>query len=192
MNKIIVFNFMTIDGFFAGPNGEIDWFSKDEESGKFSDEQSKSSGTLIFGHTTYEMMASFWPTPEAENLAPGTAEIMRYAPKVVFSKTLHNIKEGPNWKNIKVLKEINPAEIVKLKEKDEKGIVILGSGSIIRQFTNLGLIDEFQLMVRPVILGKGISLFKDVQKMNLNLINTRTFRNGNVLFIYRILNNGTK
>src|SRR5712692_373891 len=114
MRKIGMFNSVTVDGFFAGPNGEIDWFKHDDELNEFSIEQSKSGNTLIFGHTTYEMMASYWPTPDAMKTNPVVAGIMNSIPKIVFSKTRKEAKEGPNWKNIKLLHEIKPEEIAKL------------------------------------------------------------------------------
>lgn len=186
MRKISVFNHVTVDGFFAGPHGEIDWFKvikKDDEYDAYTHRQSKSSNTLIFGHTTYEMMKSYWPTPDAIKNDPGMAKVVNNNPKIVFSKTLESVEEGPNWKNIRILHEIRPEEILKLKEKED--ITILGSGTIVQQFANLGLIDEYQLVIAPVILGAGKYLFKDVKKMNLKLVDTRTFKNGIVLLTYR-------
>lgn len=186
MRKIISFTLVSVDGYFAGPNGEIDWFkTEDEENRDFSGEQSKSSSLLIFGRTTYELMAGFWPTPEAIKQNPVVADVMNNVRKVVFSKTMKPVKDGPVWKNVTVLREINPQEIRKWKEQGEGGIAILGSGTIVRQFANLGLIDEYGLMVTPIILGAGKYLFKDVKRMNLDLINTRTFRNGRVLLTYK-------
>jgi dihydrofolate reductase len=188
MGKIGVFNFMSVDGFFAGPHGEIDWFKdikKDEEYETFTHRGASSGGTLIFGRTTYEMMASFWPTPEAIRLDPGMAEVLNNSPKIVFSKTLESVEEGPHWKNIRLLNEINPEEIIKLKKQNSKGMTILGSGQIVQQFTNLGLIDEFQLAIYPVILGEGRAMFKDVKRQNLKLLEARSFKNGMVVLHYQ-------
>jgi dihydrofolate reductase len=186
MRKITIFNHMTFDGFFAGPNGEIDWFKlikKDDEYDRYIHQQSESGHTLIFGHTTYEMMKSYWPTPEAIKSDPGMAQVVNNSPKIVFSKTLQSVEEGPNWKNIKLFHEIKQEEIRKLKEKED--MTILGSGTIVQQFANLGLIDEYSLAIVPVILGAGKSLFKDVKKMNLKPADARTFRNGIVLLTYK-------
>lgn len=186
MGKITVFIHMTADGFFAGPNGEIDWFKliqKDDEWDAYTHKQAKSGNTLIFGHTTYELMKMFWPTPEAIKADPDMARVLNYNPKIVFSKTLHSVEEMPNWKNIKLLHEIKPEEIQKLKI--ERDMTLLGSGTIVQQFANLDLIDEYSLVVVPVILGSGKSLFKDVKKMKLKLLETRTFKNGFVLFRYQ-------
>lgn len=187
MRKIIVFNLVSVDGFFAGPKGEIDWFNTDNEFQEFSIEnaQSKSSDMLIFGHTTYELMANYWPTPDALKNDPIVAGFMNSIPKIVFSKTLKDVKEGPHWKNIKVFHEIKPEEIVELKEQEGRDIMIFGSGTIVQQFANLDLIDEYHLIVNPIILGAGKYLFKDVKKMNLKLLDTRTFKSGNVLLTYR-------
>ncbi|CAG0971283.1 dihydrofolate reductase [Methanosarcinales archaeon] len=189
MRKISVFNHVTVDGFFAGPNGEIDWFKvikKDDEWDKYTHEQSSRSGnTLIFGHTTYEMMKSYWPTPDAIKNDPDMSRVVNNSLKIVFSKTLQSVEEGPNWKNIMLFYEIKREEIIKLKEEEGEDFTILGSGSIVQQFANHGLIDEYQLAIVPVVLGVGKSLFKDVKKMNLKLLEAKTFKNGIVLLTYR-------
>jgi len=183
--SISVFNHITIDGFFAGPKGEIDWFKtiqKDDEYDAFTHQQSKSGATLVFGRTTYEMMKSYWPTPEAIKADPEMAEVMDNSPKVVFSKTLERVEEGPNWKNVRLLREIDRDEIANLKKQGD--VVILGSGSIVQQFADLGLIDQYQLVVVPIVLGEGKQLFKDVRKKELHLGNSRAFRNGVVVLEY--------
>ena len=187
MRKIIVFNLVSVDGFFAGPKGEIDWFNADEEFQNFSTEnaRSKSSDMLIFGRVTYELMARYWPTPDALKNDPVVAGFMNSVQKIVFSRALKNVKEGPHWKNIKILHEIKPEDIIKLKEQEGLNILIFGSGTIVQQFANLGLIDEYQLIVNPIVLGSGKYLFKDVKKMNLKLLSTRTFKSGNILLTYR-------
>ncbi len=187
MRKISVFNHMTIDGFFAGPKGEIDWFKeikKDDEWEKYTHSQARSGGgMLMFGHTTYEMMKSYWPTPDAISNDPDMAKAVNNSPKIVFSKTLQSVEEGPDWKNITLFHEIKPKEILKLKEN--KDITIMGSGTIVQQLANLDLIDEYNLVVVPIILGAGKPLFKDVEKMNLKLLEARMFKNGIVLLRYQ-------
>ena len=194
MRKIIVFDLATIDGFFAGPNGEIDWHNYDDEMGAHSIEQLKTLGTLIFGRTTYELMASYWATPDGIKSEPVVAGIMNNIPKIVFSETLKKVDDGPVWKNVTVFHEIKPEEVIKMKEQGGGDIAIFGSGTIVQQFTNLGLIDEYRLIVNPLILGNGKPLFKDIKnKLNLKLLNTRVFKNGNVLLCYQPLGNeGTK
>jgi dihydrofolate reductase len=186
MGKIGSFTHVSLDGYFAGPNGEIDWFkTQDEEDREFSARASRLSGTLIFGHTTYEMMAAYWPTPEAMKSNPDVAKVMNIAPKIVFSRTMKPVKDGPLWKNVRVIPEIKREEILRLAEEAGGDFVILGSGSIVQQFARLGLIDEFQLVVNPVILGAGKYLFRDVNRMNLELLEMRPFRNGRVFLRYR-------
>ena len=184
MRKIAAFTIISLDGYFAGPNGEIDWFkNNDDEDNLFAVESANPSATLLFGRTTYEMMAGFWPTPDAVKASPSVANTMNNAPKIVFSKTLKP-KEGPVWKNVTVVPEINREGIIELKKQAGGDMVILGSGSIVRQLANLGLIDEYQLLVNPIILGSGKYLFNDVNRTNLKLLESRSFGSGKVLLRY--------
>lgn len=186
MRNIISFTNVSVDGFFAGPRGEIDWFKRegDDEERKFSEDASRSPATLIMGRTTYEMMASFWPTPYAIKSEPVMAEVMNDSPKMVFSRTMKPVMDGQIWKGVTVVPEFKPEEMMNLKEDGNGTYVILGSGSIVQQFAHHDLIDEYQLMVHPVILGAGKYLFKDFSRMNLNLLETRTFRSGKVFLKY--------
>jgi dihydrofolate reductase len=182
MRKIIISNMVTVDGYFAGPNGEIDWHVVDKEFNEYAKEMLESVDTLLFGKITYDLMAGYWPTDAGIQDSPVIAKAMNSLAKIVFSKTL----KKADWKNTKIMKEINPEEIKKLKEQPGKDMVILGSGIIVDQFTNLGLIDEYRLIVNPVILGKGKPLFKDVDRsIKLKLLKTKTFKSGNVLLYYQ-------
>jgi dihydrofolate reductase len=190
MSRISVFNHVSIDGFFAGPNGELDWFyslSCDADWYKYTHSQAAGSSTLIFGHTTYEMMKSYWPTPNAIKNDPVMAKSVNESPKIVFSKKLKKVEEGPIWKNITLYHKINPDEIIKLKKKID--MMILGSGSIVQQFSNLNLIDDYFLVVVPVILGKGKSFFENVKKKDIKLVNAKPFKNCIVLLHYSLLKN---
>jgi dihydrofolate reductase len=176
---------VSVDGFFAGPHGEIDWFkaiSRDEEYERFTHQQSKSESTLMFGRTTYEMMKSYWPTPDAIKNDPQMAAVMNNSPKIVFSKTLKTVEEGPNWENVTLVRQIRRDAILEWKRKSD--ITILGSGSIVQQLANLGLIDEYQLVVVPLVLGSGKRLFQDVKKIDLHLQDSRAFANGIVVVKY--------
>jgi dihydrofolate reductase len=176
---------VTVDGFFAGPNGEINWHNYDDEMSAHSTAQMKTLGTLIFGRTTYELMASYWPTPAGIDSEPVVAGIMNNIPKIVFSKIMKDVKDGPVWKNVQVFHEINLEEINKLKKQEGKDIAIFGSGTVVQQFANLGLIDEYRLIVNPLIMGAGMSLFRGIEhRLNLKLINSKVFKNGNVLLCY--------
>jgi dihydrofolate reductase len=183
MRKIIVFENVTLDGFMAGPNGELDWAIRDDEVTQYSKGGQASTDMFLFGRVTYEMMASFWPTPAGETTNPVFAEFLNNTPKIVFSTTL----QTADWQNTEVSNELNKDEILKLKQQHGKNMMIFGSGTIVEQLTNLGLIDEYQLMVNPVILGKGKSLFKGIkERINMKLVKTKTFSNGIVLLQYQM------
>lgn len=182
MRKIIVFENVTLDGFMAGPNGEFDWAIRDDEVTQNSEEGNNSIDMFLFGRVTYDIMASFWPTPAGKSANPVFANALNNAAKIVFSRTL----EKADWNNTRVVKELTKEEILKLKQGSGKNMMIFGSGTLIEQLTNLDLIDEYQLMVNPVILGKGKPLFKGIKdRKHLKLANTKTFNNGIVLLQYQ-------
>lgn len=192
MNTITVFDHISIDGFFAGPHEEIDWFQDvhDDEWNRYAQGHADlSHHTLMLGHRTYEMMKSWWPTPAAMQMDSRMAEVMNNSPKIVFSRTIKSIKEEAHWKNIRLFREIKPQEIRKLKESGN--ITILGSGSIVQQVANLGLIDEYSLVVVPIVLGAGKPMFKDVERLNLKLLEAKTFKNGVVVLRYQPNRNNT-
>ena len=179
MRKIIVSNYVSLDGFFAGPNGEIDWFVWDEETAKYSRGLAASIDTILFGRVTYELMAGYWPTIATED--PVITEYMNHSPKIVFSRTL----EKADWKNTKLIKELNKEEILNLKKQPGKDMVIYGSGSIVSTLAKWGLIDDYRLFVNPVVLGSGKPLFKGLDgKLQLKLFSTKTFHCGVVLLHY--------
>jgi dihydrofolate reductase len=188
MRKISVFIHVTLDGFFSGPNDEIDWFKvikKDAEWEKHTHKESQSGSTLLFGATTYKMMKGFWPTPAGIQSDPQMAKVMNESPKIVVSKTLKSVEDEPNWKNVTILRGLNYDTITKLKEDGSRAITILGSGSIIQQFANMDLIDEYELVVVPIILGDGKYLFKHVKMTEMNLIEVRSFNNGLISLRYQ-------
>ncbi len=172
---------MTVDGFFAGPNGEIDWHVVGPEFNEYAIGMLNTIDTFLFGRVTYDLMASYWPTPEAIKNDPIVAEKMNSLAKVVFSKTVQKAE----WNNSTMFGEIVPADIMKMKQAAGKDIAIFGSGTIVSTLTDLGLIDEYRLIVNPVILGKGKSLFATLEKSRkLKLQNTKPFLSGNVLLYY--------
>ena len=189
MSKIGVFIHVTLDGFFAGPNDEIDWFKvikKDAEWEKHTHKESQSGNTLLFGATTYRMMKGFWPTPAGIQSDPDMAKAVNESPKIVVSNTLKSVEDEPNWKNVRILHDLDYNTITKLKEESSSGtITILGSGSVIQQLASIDFIDEYELVVVPIILGDGKYLFKDVKMTEMNLIEARSFENGLVLLRYR-------
>lgn len=186
MAKLTVFENVTLDGYFCGPNGDLSWAKQniDEEWNKFVEENASAGGILLMGKVTYDMMIQYWPTPQAAKNDPVVAEQMNNRRKFVFSRTL----DKPTWSNTKIIKGDIAAEVKRLKEESEKDMTILGSGSIVSQLTQAGLIDEYKLSVNPVIIGKGRTVFEGLKdKMNLKLTKSRNFKNGNVVLYYQQL-----
>jgi dihydrofolate reductase len=182
MRKLIVFNHVSLDGYFVDIHGDMSWAHKqDAEWNAFVAENAGSGGTLLFGRITYELMAGYWATPRAIQNDPVVAERMNNLPKVVFSRTL----DKASWTNTRLVKSGLKAEIRKMKKEPGMDMTILGSGSIVAQLAQQGLIDEYQLVVNPVVLGKGRTMFDVIQeKLSLKLNKTRIFGNGNVLLCY--------
>jgi dihydrofolate reductase len=172
---------VTLDGFFEGPNGEIDWHNVDQEFNELAIEQLDSVDILLFGRKTYELMASYWPTPAAATDHPIVADKMNRLPKIVFSKTLSSVE----WQNTRLVKENVAEEVAKLVQQPGKDLIIFGSSDLAVTFIQHGLLDEFRIMVNPVVLGSGKPLFKGIKdRLNLKLLKTKTFRSGNVLLYY--------
>jgi len=184
MRELVAFINVTLDGYFAGPNGDLSWAhtrQRDPEWNAFVAENAKSGGQLLLGRVTYELMASYWPTPQATENDPVVAEGMNSLPKVVFSRTL----DKAAWKNTRLVKGDMAAAVRKLKQEPGEGMAILGSGSVVSQLAEAGLIDEYQIVVNPVALGEGRTLFAGIkEKLTLKPTRTRTFGNGNVLLCY--------
>jgi len=182
MRKVIVSMMVTLDGFFAGPNGEIDWHVVDEEFNEYADDLLSSVDTLLFGRVTYQLMADYWPSPSATTDDPIIADKMNQLHKIAFSRTLEKVE----WNNSRLVKGNIAEEMAKLKQQPGKDMAIFGSGSIVSTFTQRGLIDEYRIIVNPVVLGNGKPLFKGIHdKLNLKLLKTKTFRSGNVMLCYQ-------
>lgn len=182
MRKLGVYNSVSLDGYFADTNGDMSWAHKqDPEWSAFVAENSKGECQMVFGRVTYEMMASFWPTPQAIQNLPAVAAAMNRAPKIVFSRTLREA----SWNNSRLVKSDPAAEIRKLKNAPGPDLLIFGSGTIVSQLAQEGLIDEYQLVVNPLVLGKGKSMFDGVKrKLPLKLTKTRSFGNGSIVLWY--------
>ncbi|MEP7200489.1 MAG: dihydrofolate reductase family protein [Chloroflexota bacterium] len=182
MRKVFLFNMVTLDGFFEGPNHEIDWHNTDEEFNEFAIQQLNELGTLLFGRVTYQLMESYWPTESARRDDPIVAEAMNTLPKVVFSRTLDSVE----WNNSRLVKDNAAEAISKLKQQSGKDIAIFGSADLAASLIPTGVIDEYRLIVNPVVLGDGIPLFKRMKdRLTLKLVKTGTFRSGNVLLYYQ-------
>lgn len=182
MQRLIVFNNVSLDGYFVDANGDMSWAHRpDPEWNDFAAGNASGGGTLLFGRVTYDLMARYWPTPQAMKNAPVLAGHMNQAPKVVFSRTM----EHASWSNTRLMKGDIAAEVRKMKQQPGEGMAILGSGTIVSQLAQEGLIDEFQIALIPVVLGKGRTMFEGVTKrLALRLTSSRTFQNGNVVLRY--------
>ncbi len=181
MRKLFAFNLVSLDGYFEGLKRDISWHNVDAEFNEYAVEMLNSVDTLLFGRVTYELMASYWPTPDVMKNDPIVAERMNSLPKIVFSRTLDKVE----WQNTRLVKDNIEDEIKNMKKQPGKDIALLGSGSIMSEFAQHGLIDEYRIMVNPVVLGSGNPLFKGIKdRLHLKLLKTRTFRNGNVLLYY--------
>ncbi|MGH7518466.1 MAG: dihydrofolate reductase family protein [Gemmatimonadales bacterium] len=178
MRRLVVFNNITLDGYFAATNGDIGWAhgTADPEFDAFVADNAGAGGQLLLGRTTYELMAGYWPTPLASQNAPVVAERMNQMPKVVFSRTMDTA-----WSNTTVVKGDLAAAVRRMKNESGPGMAILGSGSIVSQLAQEGLIDEYQLVVNPVVLGRGRTLFDGIAtRLALKLTKSRVFRHGKV------------
>ncbi len=183
MRKVILFNLITLDGFFEGPNHSIDWHNVDEEFNEFADAQLKTIGAIFFGRNTYQGMASWWPTPMAMESDPVIAKTMNEISKYVFSTTLSPAQV--TWQNTTLIKDNGAQEVAKLKQQPGKDLFIFGSSDLAVSLMQLDLVDEFRILVNPIILGSGKLLFNGIgEPYKLKLTNTRTFQNGNVLLTY--------
>jgi dihydrofolate reductase len=182
MRKLFAFNMVTLDGFFAGPGGDISWHNVDDEFNEFAIKQTGVADLLMFGRVTYQMMASYWPTETAIKNDSVVAGQMNRSPKIVFSRTLAKAE----WNNTRVIKDHIAEEITKLKQQPGKDMALFGSANLMTTLMQLDLIDEHRIMLNPVVLGKGIPLFQEIKdSLKFKLVNSRTFRSGNVLLYYQ-------
>ena len=181
MRKLFAFNMVTLDGFFEGPDQDISWHHVDDEFNQFAIEQTSSVDTILFGRKTYEVMASYWPTEAAIKDDTDIAGLMNSLPKIVFSRTLQKAE----WNNTRLVKDNIEEEILKLKAQPGKELAVFGSADLLSTLIKLDVVDEHRIIVNPVVLGKGIPLFKDVEnKLNLQLVRSRIFASGNVLLYF--------
>jgi dihydrofolate reductase len=182
MRQLISFNLMTLDGFFEGPDHDINWHNVDKEFDEFSIAQLETAGMLLFGRVTYELMAGYWPSEAGLKDDPVVANWMNSLPKVVFSRTLNKAV----WNNTRLVKTDIAGEIAKLKQQPGKDLFLFGSADLATTLIKLGLIDEYRILLNPIVLGKGSPLFKGVEKpFKLSLIKTRAFQNGNIMLYYQ-------
>jgi dihydrofolate reductase len=176
MRKVILSIMVSIDGFVEGPNRELDWFVWDEEMEKYMTDFFSTVDTFLYGRVAYELMVNYWPSVTSE-----FGNKMNSMSKIVFSKTLEKVE----WNAI-LVKENIAEEISKIKQEPGKDLVLFAGAGILSTFMQLGLIDEYRLIVNPVVLGKGNPLFKGLNdKLYLKLLGTKTFSCGNVILYYQ-------
>ena len=171
---------ISLDGFFEGPGRDISWHYVDEEFNNYAAGFLDSLDTLLFGRVTYELMAEYWPIATVRESDPLISSRMNGLQKKVFSRTLSNVE----WENSQLVGEFNPEEIRKLKEQPGKDMAIGGS-DLALEFIRHNLIDEYRIIVAPIVLGSGKRLFEGQEgHLALKLVSTRVFNSGNVLHIY--------
>ena len=184
MRKLVVFNHVSLDGYFVDGAGGMAFAhraERDAEFDAFSARNASGGGALLFGRVTYQMMAGFWQTPAARESEPIVAERMNGLPKYVFSRTLARA----DWSNTTLLQGDLAGEVRRLKSAAGPGIAILGSGDLVAQLSRARLIDEYQLVVNPIALGKGRTLFEGLpEPLALRLASSHAFKNGRVLLTY--------
>lgn len=187
MRKVVVLNRVSLDGFYAGLNGEFDWFVNDPEVDGVAHELIQSD-TAVLGASTYTLFEQSWVPflndPQAPKEARAVAEELTNMRKVVFSTRITKA----NWQNTELYSEDVPGVVRKLKQEAGSPLLIMGSGAIVHQLASEGLIDEYVLIVTPVILGSGKSLFSHPQSQQLQLAQSIQFNSGNVILHYRALN----
>lgn len=183
MRKVILQMMVSLDGFIEGPNRELDWHVWGEEMEKQAHETLDSVDAILLGRVAYQLFADYWPKAK-DSIAPKLNQL----PKIVFSKTLKKVE----WKNSGLFKEDIAEEISKAKRAPGRDLILYGGADIASTFMQLGLIDEYRIIVNPVILGSGKPLFKNGNgRMNLELFKTRTFKCGNVMLYYRPMSNSS-
>ncbi|WP_375038279.1 dihydrofolate reductase family protein [Acinetobacter sp. RW6] len=188
MRKLVLFLHASLDGFVEGPNGAMDigWIAYDADLANHAKEILSTADTVIWGRATYQMMYDYWSTmlsnPAASEHERNHAEWIEKTEKIVFSTTLDKVE----WNNSRLVKDHVEEEIHKLKQKQGKDMVILGSPRFAHYLMQLGLIDEYKITVSPVLIGSGLPLFQGIEeKTNLKLIENKTFASGAIGLHYQ-------
>jgi dihydrofolate reductase len=190
MRRIIWMMSVSLDGFIEGPNRELDWHMVDDELHLHFNQELRGAGAFLDGRVTYELMADFWPTADVDPEATGPmvefARIWREMPKIVYSRSL----ASAGW-NTTVVRDVIPEDVVALKAQPG-GDLIIGGADIAQIFIHHALIDEYRLYIHPVVIGRGKPMFPiSDTKIDLQLVEARTFGNGVVLLRYQRPDSGS-
>jgi dihydrofolate reductase len=182
MRTLKAYNFLTLNGFFRGTQQDISWHTHGGDEEQYSVESLERGGILLFGRRTYDLMASFWPTPAARGQFPEVAAGMNRAEKIVFSKKPFI----PRWENTRVITGDIVDAVRALKATPGENMTILGSGSIVSLFTEHRLIDEYEFLIDPVAIPDGTPVFAGItKKLELELTGSKVLQSGAVLVSYR-------
>jgi dihydrofolate reductase len=185
MGKLVLFMHCSLDGFAAGVNGEMDWIHVDNEMFDFVGDRVDQTDTALYGRVTFEMMEGYWPTAgDQPNASKHDIDHSRWymkANKVVLSRTL----QGKSLPKTQIISNNIKEEVSKIKSQTDKDILIFGSPSATHALLAEGLVDDYWLFVNPVLLGKGIPVFKDIRQLTkLKLVSTKVFSAGVVCLAY--------
>jgi dihydrofolate reductase len=183
MRTINAFIFLTLNGYYKGIHDDINWHIHGEEGNEFSQKQLEADNILLFGRKTYDMMSGFWPTKMAYDNFSIVAERMNNSEKVVISNTLLHAE----WNNTSILNGNIVDQIRELKASPGKNITILGSGTLVTQLTDAGLIDEYEFLIDPIAIGKGTPIFSNMNnQLDLILVSSSVFhKSGAILLTYK-------
>jgi dihydrofolate reductase len=182
MRTIASFIFISLDGFHEGPNGEFDFVNVDAEFEDFAARQLEEADTLGFGRATYEHMAAYWPTEQARENDPAITSQMNEKKKLVFSTTLTDAL----WTGTTIVSGEATEQAAALKAGPGHELLVLGSAHLTAHLAQAGVLDELRIMIYPVVLGQGRSLFEELKdRVALTLLRVRQFDSGNVLLTYR-------
>ncbi len=182
MGTVASFIFISLDGFYEGPSGELDWPNVDAEFHDFAARQLDEADAIAFGRATYEHMAAYWPTEQAMVNDPEMTTRMNAKEKLVFSRTLR----GAGWSGTTVVQGGAIEHVRELKAATGKELLVIGSAHLTAGLAKAGVLDELRIMIFPIVLGQGRSLFEDLHdRLSLTLLHVRRFDSGNVLITYR-------
>ena len=191
MGKVTTFVNISVNGFFEGAAHDISWHNVDEEFNLFAIQMLRETGVIFFGRSTYQLFENFWPLVPKDPMASQSnleiANLINNVDKIVFSKTLTKVEEGENWKNVKLFHEVLPDTIEDLKQQYVRNLDV-GGNNLLINFVRLGLINEIRVMINPVMITEGKFFLQGIhEKVRLKLLETRTFKSGNVLLCYEPL-----